>query len=292
MDRRVAFTTGLAALVVVVAAWTARTRVPSFEPRDGYEVITCELSAPHQAEGWVDLGFFERRARAVAAGRTLYLQVPERFYVGSTGVLMLDGGALSAPVDVKPWWGWLGHYQYCASPITPKPSRRFDVVVDNDLPGGTSYVHSCELSFEVADGHATLWIPRDSDAYFCDDAWAVRWDGAWSDMVELPAADGAPLQLTLPPQLVGRIGVTTFDEEIVEVWRNGPANAAGLQARDRILTIDGRALETGPYGADADDLLAGPPGSFVRVGLERLGRRFEVTLEREVLHDPFATFHR
>ncbi|WP_135467710.1 S41 family peptidase [Crenalkalicoccus roseus] len=72
---------------------------------------------------------------------------------------------------------------------------------------------------------------------------------------------------------------------VARVEEGGPAEEAGLRAGDRLLAVDGVAVSAHDLGA-AVALLEGPPGSQVRLTLQRAGRRLEVVLPRLAAQPP------
>lgn len=72
---------------------------------------------------------------------------------------------------------------------------------------------------------------------------------------------------------------------VIEPFAESPAQAAGIEAGDLIVGVDG--AEIGDLnGAGAVARLRGPPGSEVRVALVRAGRTLEVTVTRELIEVP------
>ncbi|WP_437905774.1 carboxypeptidase regulatory-like domain-containing protein [Sorangium sp. So ce327] len=69
---------------------------------------------------------------------------------------------------------------------------------------------------------------------------------------------------------------------IAGVVEGGPAASAGLLAGDVIARIDGRPTTELPL-ADCIQLLRGPAGTVVSVGVEREGRTLDVTIRRDVV---------
>jgi carboxyl-terminal processing protease len=77
--------------------------------------------------------------------------------------------------------------------------------------------------------------------------------------------------------------------EVVTVFDSSPAQRAGLQSGDRIVSVNGRPLQ-GLSPAQDTALIKGPPGTNVRLGLVRhVGRRttsLTVTATRAVISEP------
>lgn len=77
--------------------------------------------------------------------------------------------------------------------------------------------------------------------------------------------------------------ISTDSLRIVQTIAGGPSEEAGLRAGDCIVSVDGEAI-SGPdlKNARVLELLKGPRGTEVRVGIVRAGREdFEVILERD-----------
>jgi carboxyl-terminal processing protease len=74
---------------------------------------------------------------------------------------------------------------------------------------------------------------------------------------------------------------------VTQVIEGGPAQKAGLQAGDIIVTIDGKAT-AGLATADESKLLRGPAGTTVMLVVQRKGEAAPVTLTvvRAVIHEP------
>lgn len=69
---------------------------------------------------------------------------------------------------------------------------------------------------------------------------------------------------------------------VVAAIPEGPSERAGIQAGDRILTVDGSPISgPGLSNQKVMDLLKGPRGTEVTLGLTRRGRPFDVHLERD-----------
>lgn len=82
------------------------------------------------------------------------------------------------------------------------------------------------------------------------------------------------------------IGAEVSEEEghivIVSPIEGSPAEAAGLQPGDILLTADSVEL-SGMSVIEAAQLVRGPKGTVVVLGLERDGQRFEVPIERDTI---------
>jgi carboxyl-terminal processing protease len=82
------------------------------------------------------------------------------------------------------------------------------------------------------------------------------------------------------------IGAEVSEEEghivIVSPIEGSPAEAAGLQPGDILLTADSVEL-SGMSVIEAAQLVRGPKGTVVVLGIERDGQRFEVSIERDTV---------
>lgn len=76
---------------------------------------------------------------------------------------------------------------------------------------------------------------------------------------------------------------------IVDTFKNGPAEQAGLQAEDRVIAVDGESI-IGDTLYEAIGLIRGPAGSDVILTVEREGtpEPFEVTVTRARLDIPIV----
>jgi len=76
---------------------------------------------------------------------------------------------------------------------------------------------------------------------------------------------------------------------IVDTFKNGPAEQAGLQAEDRVIAVDGESI-IGDTLYEAIGLIRGPAGSDVMLTVEREGtpEPFEVTVTRARLDIPIV----
>jgi carboxyl-terminal processing protease len=85
------------------------------------------------------------------------------------------------------------------------------------------------------------------------------------------------------------IGVTSTPAGLLvqSVIRGLPASRAGIRAGDVITAVNGRAL-AGLGGTASTNLVDGPAGTSVTLGLERGGRRLTVTLKRQVISTPIV----
>lgn len=73
--------------------------------------------------------------------------------------------------------------------------------------------------------------------------------------------------------------------EVVHVFNSSPAQRAGLQPGDVIVAVNGRSLR-GVAAATSTALIKGPPGTDVRLAIERKGRRRSVTVTRATISEP------
>ncbi len=92
------------------------------------------------------------------------------------------------------------------------------------------------------------------------------------------------MQIDTSGELSG-VGLTLgIDEEtkkltVVSPIEDSPAAAAGILAKDEIITIDGRSTQ-GMDINEAVSLIRGPQGTKVRLGVQRGNRKFEVEIKR------------
>lgn len=101
----------------------------------------------------------------------------------------------------------------------------------------------------------------------------------------VPADDTREFRKEVLGEYVG-IGVYVVQRDgwltVVSPLDGSPAFAAGVMADDRIVEIDG--VSTRDLSPDESvDLLAGMPGEPVRLTIERLGQRMEITVTRELI---------
>lgn len=68
---------------------------------------------------------------------------------------------------------------------------------------------------------------------------------------------------------------------VVEPWKDGPADKAGLKAGDEIIKIGDVMVES--FNDDAGELLKGAPGSAVAVTYKRQGQTQNTTISREAV---------
>jgi carboxyl-terminal processing protease len=76
---------------------------------------------------------------------------------------------------------------------------------------------------------------------------------------------------------------------IVSTLEGSPAQAAGLQEGDQMVTVDGETI-TGRGFEEVTAIVRGPSGTDVRLGFVRDGRPFEVTITRAAVDIPVATW--
>jgi len=82
------------------------------------------------------------------------------------------------------------------------------------------------------------------------------------------------------------LGTSTADDgTITAVAPGSPAEQAGLQPGDRILSVEGTAVRPAP-GAVAQKALFGPKGDDVHIKLKRAGTPMDVTVKRAPLAPP------
>jgi hypothetical protein len=77
----------------------------------------------------------------------------------------------------------------------------------------------------------------------------------------------------------GKIGVRFQNQVVKDVTFSGPAARAGVKVGDKILAANGNALN----GVDSHDatLITGPPGTTVKLTIQRDGQIFEIPVVRE-----------
>ncbi len=68
---------------------------------------------------------------------------------------------------------------------------------------------------------------------------------------------------------------------IIEPWKDGPADKAGLKAGDEIIKIGD--VEVANFNDDAGELLKGAPGSTLAVSFKRQGKTKNATITREAV---------
>lgn len=111
---------------------------------------------------------------------------------------------------------------------------------------------------------------------------------------------GDPNSTYLPPDrlkrlteetsgLYGGVGIQADRREgyvvVLAVRPNSPAEHAGVQAGDRLVEADGQAMR-GWTMEEARNTMRGPPGTTVRLVVERSGARIAFALERGAIHVP------
>jgi serine protease DegQ len=87
--------------------------------------------------------------------------------------------------------------------------------------------------------------------------------------------------LDITPPIAQRLGLAPDSTGVVvaRVIDGSPAHKAGIQARDLILALDGKAVSTAQQLHNAEGLL--PVGKTVRLTLKRAGQKMEVTASVE-----------
>ncbi|WP_339611426.1 S41 family peptidase, partial [uncultured Planktosalinus sp.] len=68
---------------------------------------------------------------------------------------------------------------------------------------------------------------------------------------------------------------------VIEPWKDGPADKAGLKAGDEIIKIG--EVEVASFNDDAGELLKGAPGSTLNVSFRRQGKNQSTTITREAV---------
>lgn len=110
----------------------------------------------------------------------------------------------------------------------------------------------------------------------------------------LPPDDAAPLAEQLSGQY-GGIGITVQQRDarllIVQVLPGGPAEAAGVQPNDVLLSVDGVDVTTAST-ADAGALIRGEVGTTVSLLLSRpaTGERLTLSVQRQQLDAPVVVY--
>lgn len=76
---------------------------------------------------------------------------------------------------------------------------------------------------------------------------------------------------------------------VVEPWKEGPADIAGLKAGDKIIKIGNISIQT--FNNNAEELLRGSPGSTVEVTYTRQGNTQNTTITRAALEQKAVPFY-
>ncbi|HLU50655.1 MAG TPA: S41 family peptidase [Flavobacteriaceae bacterium] len=76
---------------------------------------------------------------------------------------------------------------------------------------------------------------------------------------------------------------------VIEPWKDGPADKAGLKAGDEIIQIGD--VKVANFNDDAGELLKGAPGSSVEVTYSRQGKTNKVTVTREAVEINAVPFY-
>jgi regulator of sigma E protease len=117
---------------------------------------------------------------------------------------------------------------------------------------------------------------EDSPAARADRAHSLPAASLWRKLTIVLA--GPAVNLALPVAVFMAllwVGVPRPAPVVGSVERASPAAAAGLEPGDRVLAVDGRAVQT--WG-DVEAAVAGRPGETLRLSLERAGARREVAI--------------
>lgn len=98
-------------------------------------------------------------------------------------------------------------------------------------------------------------------------------DGGHRRVAQLPLQNLAGAEMDA--QLIRRIGVgSAYSEPVLgEVQPDGPAARAGLQARDRVLAVDGRAVADAQFLRERIRQAGAQPGAVMQWQIERDGQR-------------------
>jgi regulator of sigma E protease len=117
---------------------------------------------------------------------------------------------------------------------------------------------------------------QNSPAALADPAHSLPAASLWRKLTIVLA--GPAVNLALPVAVFMAllwVGVPRPAPVVGSVERSSPAAAAGLEPGDRVLAIDGRAVQT--WG-DVEAAVAGRPGETLRLSLERGGARREAAI--------------
>lgn len=76
---------------------------------------------------------------------------------------------------------------------------------------------------------------------------------------------------------------------IIEPWKEGPADNAGLKAGDEIIKIG--EVSIAAFNENADELLRGAPGTKVDVTFNRLGKTQTTTITRAAMNEKAVPFY-
>jgi hypothetical protein len=203
-----------------------------------------------------------------------------------SGVFALEGyGPGKIAWSDRPEGGGKGR---CLATIQPELGRASLTgtltLARSGAPAAGGWIEGCgNLAFADADGIVHMDIV-DSPCTVV----AMRQDGALRSVSEpanvtpIPGSD-VVLDLTLPDAPKAGLGIQIAEAEggieIQGVVDGGPAQAAGLEAGDLVVQVDGQAADelTLP---EFVSLAAGPAGSQVVLGVERDGRRLDIAVVR------------
>jgi hypothetical protein len=282
---------------------------PDREPTDAeLEARAKELAASPATHVICDLGVPVRSSTAYLAiggdsdlnGRmvevvngTAYLplvydlgELGDQTFDERSGVFALDGyGPSQITWSDRPGEGGKGR---CTKVTAPEPGRAsltgMLTVDGSGTAAAGGWVEGCgNLAF--ADGNGVVHMDIVSTP--CT-VIAMRQDGALRtmsppvDVVPVPGQD-VVVDFTLPSQPRAGLGIRISSAEggmLVEgVIDGGPAQAAGLEAGDLVVAIDGQAAGELPL-EDFVDLVGGAAGTEVVLGIERDGVRIDLTMVR------------
>lgn len=70
------------------------------------------------------------------------------------------------------------------------------------------------------------------------------------------------------------------DHKIVKVVDGGPAQEAGLEVGDKIISVDGKSIYNLSVKLVSKTIMAGPPASKVKIGVDRKGKQLEMVVIR------------
>jgi len=262
--------------------------------------VVCDLGLPvARGQAYLAIGghsdFNGRRVEVVDGKAYLPLvydlgELGDAVIEERTGLFSLEG---YGPVEVswtdRPQGGGHGH---CTAPIEPDTGRASLTgtltLAGSGRPADGAWVEGCgNMAFVDGGGIVHMDIVTEPCTLI-----AMRQDGMLRTMsdpipvVPVPGED-VVLDITLPEGRRGGLGVQLSQDDdgafvIDDVLDVGPAFAAGLQAGDVIVEVDGETTEGLGIG-EFVKRLGGEAGSEVGLVVDRSGERVELTIVREAL---------